>query len=172
MLFDRFGNAYLADFGVARLSDASVTLTGSRTVGTPAYMSPEQAQGAKDLDGRADVYALGAMIFQMLTGRLPYEGDTPIEVMLKHIQEPPPDLMAVRPDLSPALAEVIRRAMAKQPEERYPTAGAAGTVAAGWAGAVCVPGRGATRVAVSSGVNTRPSRTAASRAWANAPAVG
>ncbi len=124
VLFDRFGNAYLADFGVARLGDTSVTLTGSRTIGTPAYMSPEQAQGAKDLDGRSDVYALGAMIYQMLSGRLPYQGDTPIEVMLKHIQEPPPDLQTARPDLPPAVAEVIRRAMAKDRKERYPSAGA------------------------------------------------
>ncbi len=124
VLFDRFGNAYLADFGVARLSGAGTTLTGGHTLGTPAYMSPEQAQGAKDLDGRSDVYALGAMIYQMLTGQWPYQGDTPVEIMLKHIQEPPPDLRALRPDLPEAVAEVIRRAMAKAREERYPTAGA------------------------------------------------
>ena len=124
VLFDRFGNAYLADFGVARLGDASTTLTGSRIIGTPAYMSPEQAQGAKDLDGRSDVYALGAMTYQMLTGQPPYQGDTPIEVIQKHLYEPPPDLEDTRPDLPSAAAEVIRRAMAKDREARYPTAGA------------------------------------------------
>ena len=124
VLFDRFGNAYLADFGVARVEDATVTLTGSRLIGTPAYMSPEQVQGAKDLDGRSDVYALGAMTYQMLTGRPPYEGATSVELMFKHIHEPPPDLQAARPDLPSAAAEVIRRAMAKDREARYPTAGA------------------------------------------------
>ncbi|HIQ08377.1 MAG TPA: hypothetical protein EYH28_02470 [Anaerolineaceae bacterium] len=87
-------------------------------------MSPEQAQGAKDLDGRSDVYVLGTLTYQMLSGRLPYKGDTPIEVMLKHIQEPPPDLQATRPDLPPATAEVVRRAMTKNREARYPTVGA------------------------------------------------
>lgn len=125
VLFDRFGHAYLADFGIARMRHvSSATLTGfSRTVGTPAYMSPEQVRGAKDLDGRSDVYALGIMVFQMLTGRLPYQGETSLEIMLKHLQEPPPDLTAFRPDLPSAVAEVLRRAMAKHPDERYPTAG-------------------------------------------------
>ncbi len=123
ILFDEYGTAYLSDFGIARLNTAASSLTGSLIVGTPYYMSPEQINGG-DLDGRSDVYALGALLFQMLTGHVPYEGETPAQAIIKHLQEPVPKLQDYRPDLPAAYQAIIERAMAKDREARYPTAGA------------------------------------------------
>ncbi len=123
ILFDGEGNPYISDFGLAKLAESNVNLTGTGLMGTPAYMSPEQARGEKEIDGRSDLYALGAIVYQMLTGRQPYEASTPIAVVLKHVNEPPPNLRNVRPDL-PATAEtIIHKAMAKDPAARYATAG-------------------------------------------------
>ncbi len=124
ILFDEYGTAYLSDFGIARLGNAASSLTGSMIVGTPYYMSPEQIQGGKDLDGRSDVYALGALLFQMLTGHVPYEGETPAQALLKHLQEPIPRLADYRPELPATYQAIIDRAMAKDRSARYPTAGA------------------------------------------------
>jgi serine/threonine-protein kinase len=78
VLFDQYGNAFLSDFGIARISQQEgATLTGSAIVGTPTYMSPEQVQGDKAIDRRSDIYALGVMAYQMLTGKAPYHADTP-----------------------------------------------------------------------------------------------
>src|SRR5258707_15519616 len=85
-------------------------------------MSPEQARGAKQIDGRADLYALGAMLYHMLSGQRPYESDTPMGMVLKHVTEPPPQVRSVRPDLPPAVDAVITKAMAKDPAQRYGTA--------------------------------------------------
>ena len=123
ILFDGEGNPYISDFGLAKLAESNVNLTGTGLMGTPAYMSPEQARGEREIDGRSDLYALGAIVYQMLTGRQPYEAPTPIAVVLKHVNEPPPSLRAVRPDL-PANAEtIIHKAMAKDPAARYASAG-------------------------------------------------
>jgi eukaryotic-like serine/threonine-protein kinase len=91
VLFDQYGDAFLADFGIVRVagSDSNLTASGS-LVGTPMYMSPEQVYGDKELDGRSDIYALGIILFQMLTGHLPYEADTPAKMMMKHILDPRP----------------------------------------------------------------------------------
>ena len=122
VLFDQYGNAFLSDFGIARLSEESgATLTGSAIVGTPAYMSPEQIRGEKTIDGRSDIYALGVMTFQMLTGQAPYQADTPTKVMMMHVLEPVPNLGSWRSDLPGELDAVIAKAMAKQPEERFST---------------------------------------------------
>ena len=91
-------------------------------VGTPAYMSPEQISGDKQLDGRSDIYALGVIVFEMLTGRPPYEADTPAKLMFKHVHEPVPNILTVRPDLPPMCQAVVARAMAKSPSERFPKA--------------------------------------------------
>ena len=123
ILFDEYGTAYLSDFGIARLNTAASSLTGSLIVGTPSYMSPEQING-EDLDGRSDVYALGALLFHALTGHTPYEGETPAQAIIKHLQEPVPQLKNYRPDLPPVYQDIINRAMAKDRAERYPTAGA------------------------------------------------
>jgi serine/threonine-protein kinase len=123
ILFDGDGNPHIADFGLAKMMQSNTQLSGTGVMGTPAYMSPEQAKGEKEVDGRADLYALGAIVYQMLTGKLPYEADTPIAVALKHVTEPPPRLREARPDLPSAADTVIARAMAKTPDERFATAG-------------------------------------------------
>ena len=123
ILFDEYGTAYLSDFGIARLNTAATSLTGALIVGTPYYMSPEQINGG-DLDGRSDVYALGALLFQMLTGHVPYEGETPAQAIIKHLQEPIPKIRQYRPDLPETYQGIIERAMAKDRDKRYPTAGA------------------------------------------------
>ena len=122
ILFDSDNEPYIADFGIARLADDAPSLTATGVFGTPAYMSPEQARGERFIDGRSDVYALGAMVYQMLSGRLPYEAATPIGMALRHVTEPAPRLSAVRPDLPAGCDTVILCAMAKDPNERLPTA--------------------------------------------------
>ena len=122
ILFDQFANAYLSDFGIARLQEASVALTGDGMIGTPAYMSPEQARGDTDIDGRSDIYALAAIIFEMLTGRQPYEATTPMGIAMKHVLEPAPRILAVRSDLPAPCETLIQRTMAKDRNERYQTA--------------------------------------------------
>jgi len=123
ILFDQYGDAFLADFGIVRLttSDSNLTASGS-LVGTPTYMSPEQVYGDKELDGRSDIYALGVILFQMLTGHLPYEADTPAKMMMKHILEPVPQILSNRPDLPPEAEEVVSRALAKERDQRFASA--------------------------------------------------
>lgn len=116
------GSAKLADFGLARTveSGGEMTMTGA-TIGTPAYMSPEQAQGAKDLDIRSDIFSLGATLYCLVTGGAPYKADSVWAVVAKMLTEPVPDPRALRPDLSDGTFAVIMRAMARKPEDRYPT---------------------------------------------------
>src|SRR5579859_4991700 len=123
ILFDADGNPYISDFGIAKLTGSNTQLTGTGMMGTPAYMSPEQARGDKQIDSRADIYALGAMLYEMLSGQRPYQSETPIGMAFKHLTEPPPSLLETRPDL-PALCDgVIAKAMAKAPADRYASAG-------------------------------------------------
>jgi beta-lactam-binding protein with PASTA domain/tRNA A-37 threonylcarbamoyl transferase component Bud32 len=121
ILLARDGTVKVADFGIARAL-AAITITQTGTVlGTVHYLSPEQARGAPV--GRAsDLYALGVVLFEMLTGRLPFEGDSPIAVALKHLHEPPPSARAVNPRVPRRLDGIIRKAMAKRREDRYATA--------------------------------------------------
>ncbi len=118
ILFDDNGEPFISDFGVAKLAEAASSLTGSGVIGTPAYMSPEQAQGG-EIDGRSDVYGLGVMIYQMLTGQQPYNADTPMGVVVKHITDPIPEILKVMPDLPPELDTIIKTAMAKDKSARY-----------------------------------------------------
>jgi serine/threonine protein kinase len=112
----------LVDFGIARALDySSSTLTGT-VIGTPTYMSPEQAQG-KPADVRSDIYSLGIVIYEMLAGIPPFFGD-PQGVMYAHVHTPPPPLDAVRANLPPGVRDVVLRALAKQPDERFQNAGA------------------------------------------------
>jgi serine/threonine protein kinase len=109
--------AVLTDFGLVRIAQA-VTQTASGAVsGTPAYMSPEQAQGLK-VDHRSDIYSLGVVLYEMIAGRMPFEGDTSWSLIFKHINEPPPSI----PGIQPAVQKVINNALAKKPEDRYQTA--------------------------------------------------
>ena len=89
VLFDDNGDPFISDFGVAKFTESTSSLTGSGVIGTPAYMSPEQAQGV-EIDGRSDVYGLGVILYQMLSGQQPYSADTPMGVVVKHITEPVP----------------------------------------------------------------------------------
>ncbi|MCL4301299.1 MAG: protein kinase [Anaerolineae bacterium] len=123
ILFDDQDQAYLSDFGIAKAVEAAASYTGSAIIGTPAYMSPEQGSGSKNLNGRSDIYALGVIVFHALTGQLPYEADTPIAVLMKHITAEIPNLREIKSDLPPGCEWVIRQAMAKTPEQRYATAG-------------------------------------------------
>ena len=123
ILFDKHGDAFLSDFGVAKMLEASAALTGvGGLMGTPAYMSPEQVHGDSQLDGRSDVYALGVLLFEMLTGHVPYQADTPARQMMKHVLEPVPHILEVKPDLPSQCESVIARAMAKDRDDRYATA--------------------------------------------------
>ena len=119
VLFDEDDQPYLADFGIARMAEATHTMT---VVGTPGYMSPEQVEGQLKLDWRSDIYALGVMLFEMLSGRQPYKAETPAAQMLMHIREPVPDVLDANPELPAPAQVVIDKAMAKDREERYQTA--------------------------------------------------
>ncbi len=114
--------AIVADFGVARaLSEAggeSLTDSGI-AIGTPRYMSPEQAAGSKRVDGRSNIYALGCVLYEMLAGEPPFSGATPQAVMAKHVHEPPPPLRIVRPGLPEGVQQAIERALAKVPADRF-----------------------------------------------------
>ncbi|MCO5165739.1 MAG: serine/threonine protein kinase [Planctomycetes bacterium] len=119
------GVAKLADLGLARTRAGDDRMTHAGTImGTPAFMSPEQAEAADDLDIRSDVYALGASLFTLVTGRAPFDGRSALAVMSKVLQEPPPDPRALAPGLSDAAAALILRAMAKERERRFPGAAA------------------------------------------------
>jgi serine/threonine protein kinase len=118
ILFDQFNEPYISDFGIAKLSESQTNVTGSAIVGTPAYMSPEQAQG-EGIDGRSDIYGLGVILFEVLTGQQPYHGDTPMSVVVKHITDPVPHILDVKPDLPADIEVIIEKAMAKDRKERF-----------------------------------------------------
>ena len=118
------GTAKLTDFGIARSIDATHGLTmAGQIVGTAAYLSPEQAKG-QPVTAASDVYSVGAMLFELMTGRPPFVADTAMATALMHVDDPVPDVRALRRDASPAIAAVVARAMAKPPADRYPSAAA------------------------------------------------
>jgi len=122
ILMDRVtGRTLVSDFGIARAAegDSRLTATGI-AVGTPAYMSPEQAIGERDIDGRSDLYSLGIVGYQMLTGELPFAATNTPAMLMKHINQTPRPLRELRPDLPAGLIHGIERAMAKQPDQRWP----------------------------------------------------
>lgn len=119
------GHALVADFGIARAINAAggdqLTETGI-AIGTPAYMSPEQATAQRAVDGRADVYALGCVLYEMLAGGPPFSGPSAQAVLARHALDPVPPLRTVRPDLPPRVERAVLRALAKTPADRFPTA--------------------------------------------------
>lgn len=121
ILFDEYDVPHVADFGIVKLEGSQATMTQGNMVGTPAYMSPEQVSGKKDLDGRSDIYSLGVILFQMLTGKRPYQADTPIQMVMQHVMAPVPSILEARPDLPTGCEHIIRRAMSKEPAQRYQT---------------------------------------------------
>jgi serine/threonine-protein kinase len=111
----------IMDFGIVRDTTRTGEMTQTGTImGTPDYMSPEQALGKGDLDHRSDVYSFGVVLYEMFTGALPFRGETAISIAMKHVQEEPRAPRAVNPQIPPELEAVIQRAMKKAPEARYP----------------------------------------------------
>lgn len=121
ILFDERGRAILTDFGIARLVVSSSLTQEGIAVGTPAYMSPEQAAG-EPVDARSDIYALGIILYEMLTGKPPFHDDGSISILFKHLNEPVPSLSKFIVVPYPAMDAVIMKALAKEPEGRYQTA--------------------------------------------------
>ncbi|HZO18099.1 MAG TPA: serine/threonine-protein kinase, partial [Gemmatimonadaceae bacterium] len=125
IILDRHGGRpVVTDFGIARAAESHprLTVTGV-AVGTPAYMSPEQALGERELDGRSDIYSLGVIGYRMLTGQLPFRAPSSAAMMLKHLSEQPAPVAGLRPDAPPDLVAAVERAIAKRPEDRWQEAG-------------------------------------------------
>ncbi len=124
IMVDQDGNAFLMDFGIARLAASSsegLTQTGF-AVGTPGYMAPEQGMGLDNIDRRADIYSLGVMVYQMLTGEMPYKAETPLAIVMKHINDPVPSARLLDDNIPEGLDVAIAKAMAKKPEDRFESA--------------------------------------------------
>lgn len=121
ILFDEYDNAYISDFGIAKFSNATLRLTNTGIIGTPTHMSPEQARG-EDVDGRSDIYSLGVILFEMLSGKTPFEATTPLGMAFKHATEPPPRIRNVNPGLPASLDAVMEKVLAKEPSQRYASA--------------------------------------------------
>lgn len=111
----------LADFGVAQMAAAGQPASARGMVGTPAYSAPEQGLGEAG-DERSDLYSVGVVLYELLTGHLPFDGETPMEIILKHVSAPVPSLAAERTDAPQALDAIVQRLLAKEPEERYASA--------------------------------------------------
>jgi eukaryotic-like serine/threonine-protein kinase len=120
VLIDPDGRARVTDFGIARSLEAKGLTATGRVVGTTDYVSPEQAMG-DDVDERSDVYSLGVVLYEMLTGGVPFEAETQVGVAMKHVNVPMPDVQARRPEVSAAVAAVVDRATTKDPRDRYGT---------------------------------------------------
>lgn len=116
------GRPVLTDFGIAHMVEATTITGSSGTLGTPAYLSPEQGKGEPG-DARSDIYALGVLLYQLCTGRVPFDADTPYAIILKHITAPLPLPRSVRPSLPESIERVILKALAKDPGNRFQSAG-------------------------------------------------
>ncbi len=121
ILFDDAGEAFLSDFGIAKSKPISDD-EGDWMVGTPAFMSPEQVTG-DPVDGRADIYALGVVLYRLLTGQLPFAADSTTALINSHVNRPIPDVRLIGQNIPAVWQEVVAKSMAKNPNDRYPTAG-------------------------------------------------
>jgi len=123
VLLDESGNAYLCDFGIARLLNENISMTRTGVIiGTPAYMSPEQWEGIL-LDRRSDIYAFGVMLYEMLTGELPYKAETTTSMMFQHLHSSPRPVEAIRAELPSTVNAALNRSLAKNRDDRYKSAG-------------------------------------------------
>lgn len=113
------GKVYLTDFGLARIVESASSLTGDMLVGTPHYISPEQAMNAENIDEGTDIYSFGVMIYEMVVGCLPFESDTTFSVIEDHLYKLPPPPTSIKPDLSPEIEQIITRALAKKRSDRF-----------------------------------------------------
>jgi serine/threonine protein kinase len=152
------GRALVSDFGIARASEGEsrLTLTGV-AVGTPAYMSPEQALGERELDGRSDLYSLGVVGYHMLVGEQPFKASSAAAMLVKHVSEIPPRVRQKRPDVPAYLAVAIDRALSKRPEDRWANAS---EFRDALAGAVALPPQGFYAVGQSRGITAAPAPSA------------
>jgi len=118
ILFDEYDNAYISDFGIAKFTQGAARLTSSGIIGTPTHMSPEQARG-EPVDARSDIYSLGVILFEMLSGKTPFEATTPLGMAYKHATEPAPHIREINPNLPPGLEPILDKVLAKEREKRY-----------------------------------------------------
>jgi serine/threonine-protein kinase len=123
ILFDDEGRAKISDFGIARLGNAGTLTEAGTVLGTAAYISPEQGAG-REATPASDVYSFGVVLFRMLTGRLPFEADQPLELVRMHRSEPPPSVSDFRPDVPARLESLVAATLAKDPRDRPPDGGA------------------------------------------------
>jgi serine/threonine protein kinase len=124
ILIDEGGNCLVADFGIARLAEGITRLTMAGTVmGTPAYMSPEQVLGG-EIGPRSDQYSFGIVLYEMVTGRVPFDAETPVAVAVQHVTIPPPPPRSLRPSVTPALEAVLLKALARDADDRFPSCAA------------------------------------------------
>jgi eukaryotic-like serine/threonine-protein kinase len=170
--------AKVLDFGIAKIqepigeTDPALT-AANMIIGTPQYMSPEQCSQASEIDSRSDIYSLGVILFEMLAGHVPFTGDNPTAIMMRHLQDPPPSILEERSDLPASVGRIIARAMAKRPEDRYQSAGELSETLALAANAKSPvvpeainatspnsPERATNRIIVSTGSNDAPRSTA------------
>ncbi|MCA9933142.1 MAG: protein kinase [Anaerolineales bacterium] len=121
IMFTQAGEIVLADFGIVQMLSGSQQTKTSAVAGTPVYMSPEQGSG-EEVDGRSDIYSLGVVLYELLTGQLPFVGDTPIKVILAHMSQPVPSLCNINPQLTVEIEAVVFKALMKKPGDRYQTA--------------------------------------------------
>jgi serine/threonine-protein kinase len=164
--------AKVLDFGIAKINERAGSFDPGITapnliIGTPQYMSPEQCSQSSELDSRSDIYSLGVILYEMLVGHVPFTGESPTAIMMKHLQEAPPSVLAERDDLPASVGRIVARTLAKKPEERFESAGEL-VEALNLASQDSVPavvaaaGSGVTtdRILVSTGSNEPPSQTA------------
>ncbi|NDJ53087.1 MAG: serine/threonine protein kinase [Chloroflexi bacterium] len=171
VLLDDSNNAYLSDFGIVKLSETTANLTGTGVVGTPAYMAPEMGQPGQ-LSPLVDIYALGVSLYEMLTGSAPYDSDTPISMIVAHMQRPIPDARKKRPDLPDAVQDVVEMSMAKDPTVRYQSGKAFADALAQAVKSPIKSGASAPSVGVGSAVPAGPAAPAAgSGGFVSAPPV-